>query len=49
MVGDYLYDIQSGFEAGSQTILIQRGQDTGFTSSTPFQPDIEISSFLELL
>lgn len=49
MVGDYLYDIQAGFEAGSQTILIQRGQSTGFTTKTPFQPNYEIQSFLELL
>ena len=49
MVGDYLYDIQAGFEAGSQTILIQRGQETGFTPQTPFQPNLEIHSFLEIL
>jgi phosphoglycolate phosphatase-like HAD superfamily hydrolase len=57
MVGDYLYDIQAGFEAGSQTILIQRGQDqdqdqdqdSGFTPQTAFAPHIEIHSFLELL
>ena len=49
MVGDYIYDIQAGFEAGSQTILIQRGQSTGFTTETPFQPNYEIHSFLELL
>ena len=53
MVGDYLYDIQAGFEAGSQTILIQRGQgldqNSGFTPQTAFAPHIEIHSFLELL
>ena len=49
MVGDYIYDIQAGFEAGSQTILIQRGQSTGFTTETPFQPNYEIHTFLELL
>ena len=49
MVGDYLYDIQAGFEAGSQTILIERGQPTGFTTETPFQANYEIHSFLDLL
>ena len=42
MVGDYLYDIQACFEAGSQTILIQRGQSTGFTTKLPFSANYEI-------
>ena len=49
MVGDYIYDIQAGFEAGSKTILICRGKDTGFTKQTDFEPTIRIDSFLDLL
>ena len=49
MVGDYIYDIQAGFEAGSKTILVHRGKDTGFTEQTDFLPTLNIASFWELL
>ena len=49
MVGDYIYDIQAGFEAGTKTILIDRGKPTGLTDQTDIFPTIQIHSFLELL
>ena len=48
MVGDYLYDIQAGFEAGSRPSSFKEVNRQVLLRKPPFQPNYEIHSFLEL-